>query len=72
MSWISGGEKVAIWASGKNADIYALGEVITDPKSEPLNEEEKRYFKDKSYNDRFLCKKSVWIKHVKILLKTHC
>jgi 5-methylcytosine-specific restriction protein B len=71
------GDKVAIWASGKNAGIYALGEVITDPKSEPLNEEEKKYFKDKSYNDRFLCKKSVWIKHVKIfienpLLKTEC
>lgn len=63
------GDKVAIWASGRGAGIYALGEVITDPKDEPLNKEEEKYFKEGSYRVRFLQYKSVWIKHTKIFIE---
>lgn len=63
------GDKVAIWASGRDAGIYALSEVITDPKDEPLNKEEEKYFKEKSYKIRFLQYKNVWIKYIKIFIE---
>ncbi|MEM2893345.1 MAG: EVE domain-containing protein [Candidatus Bathyarchaeia archaeon] len=63
------GDKVAIWTSGRDAGIYALSEVITEPKDEPLNKEDEKYFKEKSYKIKFLQYKSVWIKHIKIFIE---
>lgn len=64
------GDKVAIWATGRDAGIYAISEVITDPKDEPLNNDEEKYFEEKSYKTRFLQYKSVWIKHTKTFIET--
>jgi hypothetical protein len=60
------GDKVAIWASGKESGIYALGETITYPLKTPLNLEQAEYYRAKEDVDKFKEKPSVSIKYLKV------
>ena len=59
------GDKVAIWASGEEAGIYAIGELVGEPRQETIDPREERYFVDRSYYTRFLSGKSVRVKHLR-------
>jgi hypothetical protein len=67
---------VAIWASGKKAGIYALGEIITNPTKTPLNLSQQKYYIDKTNIHKFQEKKSVTVKYFNIkmepLLEDQC
>jgi len=58
------GDKVAVWASGKNAGVYALGEVTTDPTKRPLAKEQEEYYTDKEETGKFREKRSVTIRYL--------
>jgi len=62
------GDKVAIWASGEKAGIYAIGEIITNPGVRPLNPEQERYWTEKADIYKFREKNSVTIRYLKIII----
>ncbi|RLI31711.1 hypothetical protein DRO56_04830 [Candidatus Bathyarchaeota archaeon] len=71
------GDKVVVWASGPKAGVYAIGEILTNPKRKPLNQEQKKYWNIKTDVFKFLSNKSVIVKYSKIitdnpLLKGEC
>jgi len=68
---------VVVWASGPKAGVYAIGEILTNPKRKPLNQEQKKYWNIKTDVFKFLSNKSVIVKYSKIitdnpLLKGEC
>ncbi|HMK94267.1 MAG TPA: EVE domain-containing protein [Candidatus Limnocylindrales bacterium] len=65
---ISVEDKVAIWASGKDSGIYALGETVTYPLKNPLNPEQVKYYKSSRNVDKFIVKPSVSVKYLKTFL----
>src|SRR3972149_7840911 len=38
------GDKVAVWASGEKAGVYALGEIATNPAKRYLDKEQEKYW----------------------------
>jgi ribosomal protein L37E len=62
------GDKVAIWASGDEAGIYALGEIIENPRKRSLNPEQEKYWTRKADIHKFQEKKSVIIKYLKLTI----
>jgi len=63
------GDRIAIWASGQKAGIYAIGEIITDPRKRPLNPEQEIFWTEKTDIYKFQDKKSVIIKYLKIIIE---
>jgi hypothetical protein len=61
------GDFVAIWASGKKAGIYALGQLITYATENPLNADDYRYWRKEEAANKFLYCKSVWVEYLKNL-----
>jgi hypothetical protein len=66
---ISVGDKVAIWASGKDSGIYALAETTTYPLKNPLNPEQAKYYALNRNVDKFKVKPSVFVKYLKIFVE---
>jgi hypothetical protein len=62
------GEKVAIWASGKKAGVYAIGEIVANPRRRPLNPEQEKYWTRKMDVYKFREKKSVIVKYLKVVI----
>ncbi len=62
------GDKVVIWASGKEGGIYAFGEVVTYPQKKGLNPEQAIHYKIISDLDKFRKKPSVFIKYLKVFV----
>lgn len=54
---------VAIWASGERAGIYAIGEIVTNPRGKSLNPEYEKYWTRKGDICKFQEKNSVIIKY---------
>jgi len=63
-------DKVAIWASGEKAGVYAIGEVVTNPRKSPLTPEQSKYWTKKAETDvyKFQVKSSVTVKYLKIII----
>jgi len=61
-------DKVAIWASGEKAGVYAIGEIITDPIKRPLTPEQEKYWTNKEDICKFREKYSVIIKYLKLII----
>lgn len=68
---ISEGDKVAIWASGKESGIYAIGKTITHPFRKPLNPEQAKYYRPEAKNviDKFKEKSSISITYLKVFVE---
>lgn len=62
------GDKAAIWASGEDGGIYALGELVTYPQKKPLNPEQANHYKIIADLDKFKEKPSVFIKYLKVFV----
>jgi len=62
------GDKVAIWASGEKAGVYAIGEIITNPRKSPLTTEQEKYWANKEDIYKFREKYSVTIKYLKVII----
>lgn len=62
------GDKVAIWASGEKAGVYAIGEIITNPRKSPLTTEQEKYWTNKEDIYKFREKYSVTIKYLKVII----
>ena len=62
------GDKVAIWASGEKAGMYAIGEIITNPGKRPLITEQEKYWTNKEDISKFREKDSVIIKYLKLII----
>lgn len=62
------GDLVAIWASGEKAGVYAIGEVITNPRQIPLNPAQEKYWSKKADIEKFQEKKSVITKYLKVAI----
>ncbi len=60
------GDKVAIWATGSKAGIYAIGEVVENPSEKPLDREQEKYLTKALYFDKFLREKSIVVKYSKV------
>lgn len=68
---------VAIWASGQKAGIYAIGQIITNPRKKSLNLYQEKYWSEKSDIYKFQEKSSVIVKYLKVasdrpLLQDEC
>jgi hypothetical protein len=61
------GDMVAIWCSGKNAGICALGSVISYPTMKTLDPQQAKYYADEDEALKFLKKPSVILKYSKII-----
>ncbi len=59
------GDKVAVWASGKDGGVCALAETISYPLKNPLNAEQAKYYSSEDAADRFRKKPSVNIRYMK-------
>lgn len=66
---IQKGDLVAIWSSGHNAGVYALGQVITDPTKKPLNPAQIKYFPNSNDIRKFQEKRSAWVEYYKICIE---
>jgi len=62
------GDKVAIWASGEKAGIYAIGGIVTNPRRSPLNSEQEKYWLNKEDVRKFEENYSVTIKYSKVII----
>jgi len=62
------GDKVAIWASGEKAGVYAIGEIITNPRKRPLDTEQEKYWTTKEDVSKFRMNCSVIIKYLKVII----
>lgn len=63
------GDLVAIWGSGQKAGIYALGKVITNPKKNPLNLNQEKYFLGADDISKFQEKYSAFVEYFKVCLE---
>jgi predicted nucleic acid-binding Zn-ribbon protein len=61
-------DKVAIWASGDKAGIYAIGEIEANPSKRPLNLGQEKYWTGKADVYKFREKNSVTIKYMKVII----
>jgi hypothetical protein len=66
---IKKGDLAAIWSSGQKAGIYALGQIITNPKKEPLNPAQQKYFLNKNDIHKFQEKPSVYLEYLNLYIK---
>lgn len=62
---IQKGDRVAIWASGEKAGIYAIAEVIENPSIRPLNKNQEKYWTGKDNSIKFEDKPNVVISYLK-------
>jgi len=62
------GDKVAIWSSGKDAGVYALGEVATNPRKSQLNPEQRLHWTKKADVSKFQTKCSVIVRYSKVIV----
>jgi len=62
------GDKVAIWASGEKAGIYAIGEIVTNPRKSSLNPEQEKYWTNINDISKFREEYSVVIKYLKVII----
>lgn len=62
------GDKVAIWASGEKAGIYAIGEIVTNPKMNPLDPKQEKYWTNKEDICKFEENCSVIVKYSKVII----
>ena len=62
------GDKVAIWASGDKAGVYAIGEIVVNPRKRPPNLEQEKYWTKKADVYKFREKNSVIIKYLKVII----
>jgi rubredoxin len=60
--------KVAIWASGMEAGVYAIGEIVTNPRKSHLTQEQEKYWTNKEDVSKFREKYSVTIKYLKVIV----
>jgi len=65
---IKKGDKVAIWASGAKAGVYAIGEIMTNPSERPLNLEQQKYWAQQEDAFKFEYRSSVTIRHLKVFI----
>jgi len=68
--YIHEADGVAIWASGETAGVYAIGEIITNPRENSLNPEQQRYWSDRANVYRFSYKNSVIVRYMKVVIDT--
>ena len=61
-------DKVAIWASGNKAGIYAIGEVVAKPRKMTLNPEQEKYWTRRGNLSKFREKKSVIIRYLRVFI----
>lgn len=61
-------DKVAIWASGDKAGVYAIGEIVANPRKRPLNPEQEKYWTKKTDVYKFREKNSAIIKYLKVFI----
>jgi DNA-directed RNA polymerase subunit RPC12/RpoP len=71
------GDMAAIWASGEKAGVYAIGQIITNPRQKALDPQQEKYWLKKDDIRKFQEKPSVIIKYLKItcskpLLQQQC
>ena len=59
---------VAIWSSGQNSGIYALGKIITNPAKNPLNTDQVKYLSKPSFADKFQEKPSAFVEYFKVFV----
>ena len=59
---------MAIWASGEKAGIYAIGEIVTNPRKCPLNPEQEKYWINKEDIYKFEEKASVTVKYSRVII----
>lgn len=62
------GDRVAIWASGERAGIYALGEILEEPRIKPLSLEQQKYWIKKEDIKKFEEKKSTMVRYLKSII----
>jgi len=68
VSDIREGDKVVIWASGEKAGVYAIGEIVKNPRKSPLAPEQEKYWANKEDVCKFQEKYSVIIKYLKVII----
>jgi hypothetical protein len=61
-------DKVSIWASGERAGIYAIGEIVTNPRRIPLNPEQEKYWTNREGINKFEEKYSVTVKYTTVMI----
>ncbi len=59
---------LAILASGEKAGVYAIGEIITNPRQKSLNPEQEKYWSKKTDIYKFQEKNSVIVKYLKVVI----
>lgn len=62
------GDKIAIWASGSKAGVYAIGEIVANPRKRPLSPEQEKYWTKKTDVYKFREKNSAIIKYLKVFI----
>ena len=65
---IHNGDKVAVWASGENAGVYAVGEIITEPRKRLLAAEQEKYWVNQEDLLKFEEKYSVTLKYTRVII----
>jgi hypothetical protein len=60
------GDMVAIWASGEKAGVYAIGQIITNPRQKALDPDQEKYWIEKSSICKFQEKPSAIVKYLKV------
>jgi len=63
-------DKVAIWATGNKAGIYAIGEVLENPSERTLNPDQEKYWTKRTNTDKFLRGNSVTVKYLRVQIDT--
>ncbi len=57
------GDFVAVWASGKSAGVFALGQMVTYATDMSLSADDEKYWRNKQAIDKFLYHKSVLVEY---------
>jgi len=65
---IKKGDKVAIWASGAGAGVYAIGEIVENPSKKPLTLGQQKYWAQQEDVFKFEYRDSVTIRHLKVFI----
>ncbi len=64
------GHLVAIWSSGKQAGVYALGQIVSIPVKKSLNPNQEKYFPNKTDIIKFLESLSAYVQYDKVYLES--